>query len=74
MIIDKGIPGGQMVLTDEIASYPGIEKTPGYELSNAIRKQAESFGSNILSNNSIELKKPDGEIKEVAVNNQTFTL
>ncbi len=73
LIIDKGIPGGQMVLTYEIANYPGIEKTSGYELSNTMRKQAENFGCRILSNTSITSIKLNGKIKEVAVNNQVFT-
>jgi len=70
LIIDKAIPGGQMVLTYEIANYPGIEKTTGYELSNTMRTQAQNFGCTILSDTIISSLKLDDDLKEVVVDNQ----
>ncbi len=54
LILDSGIAGGQLILTHEIANYPGIEKISGYELSNTMRKQALAFGCEIQSGISIK--------------------
>ncbi len=53
LIIDSGMPGGQVNLTHEIANYPGIETISGYMLAANMKKQAESFGCKILSNKKI---------------------
>ncbi len=50
LIIDTGITGGQTVLTYEVANYPGIESISGYQLSSTMRKQAESFGCEVIDN------------------------
>ena len=44
LILDAGTIGGQMVLTYEIANYPGVEKTTGYGLTSSMKKQAKNFG------------------------------
>ncbi len=74
LILDKGIPGGQMVLTHEIANYPGVENISGYMLSMTMKKQAESFGAVIKSNVRIEKMSLDGEEKTVQLSGrETFT-
>ena len=30
VILNEGVVGGQMILTEEIANYPGVESTKGY--------------------------------------------
>ncbi len=67
LILDTGMPGGQMILTYEIANYPGIEKTTGYQLSATMAKQAKTFGCNIMSNVTITQMDLNSDIK-------TFTL
>jgi len=32
LILDQGIAGGQLILTHEIANYPGVENISGYAL------------------------------------------
>jgi len=53
LILDSGVAGGQMILTHEIANYPGFEHISGYELSNNMRLQAKRFGCDIMSGISI---------------------
>ncbi len=50
LVLNQGTAGGQMVLTHEIANYPGVESTSGYQLSTIMKKQAESFGCNVKNN------------------------
>jgi thioredoxin reductase (NADPH) len=69
LILNEGAIGGQMVLTHEIANYPGIENISGYELARKMKSQAQKFGCSIKSNikiTSLELKE---EIKRIIVNN-----
>ena len=44
LILNEGAIGGQMVLTEEIANYPGVAATKGYMLANTMKEQAKSFG------------------------------
>ena len=54
VILNEGAVGGQMVLTEEVANYPGVESTKGYMLANTMKQQAKSFGCKIKSNVKIE--------------------
>jgi thioredoxin reductase (NADPH) len=54
LIVNEGTAGGQMVLTHEIANYPGVENTGGYMLGSTMKKQAQSFGATIFNNSKIE--------------------
>jgi thioredoxin reductase (NADPH) len=65
LILNEGAVGGQMVLTEEIANYPGVESIKGYELANTMKIQAKNFGCKIKSNIKISNYKFEGEIKEI---------
>ena len=69
LIIDQGIIGGQMILSYEIANYPGVEKTSGFQLSKTMKKQASSFGCDIKSNVKLSDICFRGETKTVTINN-----
>jgi len=68
LILDTGTIGGQTVLTFEVANYPGVETTTGYQLSSTMRKQAKSFGCDIKSNIKITDLNLGNEIKSLVVN------
>lgn len=50
VILNEGSYGGQVVMTNEVANYPGVELTNGYLLANTMKKQAKDFGCKLLSN------------------------
>jgi thioredoxin reductase (NADPH) len=64
LILSEGVVGGQMVLTHEIANYPGVESISGYQLANIMKKQAKSFGCHIRSNIKIDKIELEGDIKK----------
>lgn len=65
LILNEGAVGGQMVLTEEIANYPGVETTKGYMLANTMKQQAKSFGCKIKSNLKIKSYRLEGAVKEL---------
>jgi thioredoxin reductase (NADPH) len=74
LILNEGTTGGQLILTYEIANYPGVESTSGYMLGSIMAKQAKSFGCTIRSNVRITGLNLENELKEVEINeNEVFT-
>lgn len=74
LILNEGTVGGQMVLTHEIANYPGVESISGYQLANIMKKQAVSFGCEIKSNINISHFDFGGEVKSLTLSDgQIFT-
>jgi thioredoxin reductase (NADPH) len=67
LIVNEGTVGGQMVLTHEIANYPGVENISGYQLSNIMKKQAKNFGCVIKSNTVITDLQIDGKLKQITL-------
>ena len=70
LILNEGVVGGQMVLTHEIANYPGVENISGYELARTMKTQAQKFGCTIKSNLKITSLDLNNEVKKVTANNK----
>jgi thioredoxin reductase (NADPH) len=74
LILNEGMVGGQMILTYEIANYPGVENISGYQLSMTMKKQAETFGCDIKQNVLIKSINLEGDNKEITLSNgETFS-
>ena len=74
LIIEHNTVGGQMVLTHEIANYPGVESISGYGLASIMKKQAISFGAVIKSGYEITQMNLEGELKSISLSNgQEYT-
>ena len=49
VILEKGLPGGQIAQTQEVENYPGFDEVvSGPELSQRMVRQAEKFGAEIM--------------------------
>lgn len=55
LMIERGVPGGQMVNTEEVENYPGFDSILGPELSTKMFEHAKKFGAEYAY----------GDIKEV---------
>ena len=44
VLVEKGIPGGQVNLSDEVENYPGFEHISGAELSMKFAEHARAYG------------------------------
>ncbi len=73
LILNEGVAGGQLILTHEIANYPGVENSSGYKLASTMKKQAQSFGAVIKTISSQPAITSEGNLKQVVVGDQTYT-
>ena len=64
LVLEKEKFGGQITITHEVVNYPGVYKTSGAELTETMRKQAESFGAEFLLA-EVESLNMEGDLKTV---------
>jgi thioredoxin reductase (NADPH) len=73
LVVNEGTIGGQLVLTHEIANYPGVESISGFHLANIMRKQAKSFGCEIKGNVTVMNIDLSGDLKMVTLSDGTVS-
>lgn len=64
LMIERGIPGGQMANTEEVENFPGFESILGPDLSNKMFNHAKKFGAEYAY----------GDIKEIVDSNEFKTV
>lgn len=65
IILQKGRPGGQAATTEDLENYPGFGKgTTGPALMQAMADHAESFGTEIVRDEVIDVEL-EGDIKKI---------
>ena len=71
IVVEKEKFGGQITITSEVVNYPGSEPVSGTELTDRMRRQAESFGAEFML---AEVKSLDmsGTIKKVQTTRGTL--
>lgn len=72
VVIEKGIPGGQVINTYEVDNYPGIPDITGFELSTKMREHAEKLGIEIKTDEVTDLLL-DATIKKVITTNAEYS-
>ena len=56
VLIEKGVAGGQVTMSDEVENYPGFEHTSGAELSMKFVQHVESYGMEMRSQEVVEIE------------------
>lgn len=71
LLMERGMPGGQMADTEGIENYPGFEHILGADLSNKMFEHAKKFGAEYTYGNitNVEL---DGNYKIIHAGDQTY--
>ena len=68
VLIERGIPGGQMAMTDDVENYPGFERIGGPELSMKFAQHAAAYGLETL-NEEVTAVEPGLEYHRVKLAN-----
>jgi thioredoxin reductase (NADPH) len=60
VLLERGVIGGQIALTAAIENYPGIENISGFDLAQAMLRQAESYGLEVhyVEAKALERREP----------------
>jgi thioredoxin reductase (NADPH) len=51
VVLERGIPGGELLNTEKVEDYPGFESILGRELAEKMTAHAQKFGAKILMEN-----------------------
>lgn len=62
-----------MILTHEIANYPGVESISGYKLASTMKKQAQSFGATIKTISAPPEISDEGTFKTVQAGDKKYS-
>lgn len=72
LILEKGVPGGELLNTARIEDYPGFEEISGQELAERLERQARKFGVEIKMDEAVEVSS-EGEWKRVVAEQGIYT-
>ncbi|MBN2409348.1 MAG: thioredoxin-disulfide reductase [Candidatus Aminicenantes bacterium] len=71
LVLEKAIPGGQILMTDWVENYPGFpEGIAPFELVENFRKQAEKFGAAIVTDEARTLRRQEAAWVVAGQNNE----
>lgn len=64
VVLEKGLPGGELLNTEVIEDYIGFEHILGHELAERFENHAKKFGAEFRTANVVSVKKIDDEVFE----------
>ncbi|MGK9429034.1 thioredoxin-disulfide reductase [Bacillus atrophaeus] len=71
LLIERGIPGGQMANTQDVENYPGFDHILGPDLSNKMFVHAKKFGA-VYEYGDIKEIIDEGRLKKVVTTKKEF--
>lgn len=71
LMIERGIPGGQMANTEDVENFPGFSHILGPDLSNKMFEHAQKFGAEYAYGDIKEIRD-DGDVKTVIAGNKEY--
>lgn len=66
VLVEKGMPGGQIALTKDVENYPGIEEVGGFELCEKFLNHAKRYNLDIREN-EVARVEPGVDFHEVVL-------
>jgi len=72
LILEKGVPGGELLNTARIEDYPGFEEISGQELAERMERQSRKFGVEIKMDEVVEVAS-EGDWKKVITESGGYT-
>ena len=71
LMLERGMPGGQMANTEEIENYPGFETILGPDLSTKMFEHAKAFGAEYAYGDVTEVID-EGNYKTIKSGNKEY--
>lgn len=71
LVLEKEQFGGQITITHEVVNYPGVSRASGKEITEAMRRQGESFGAEYLLAEATDIDA-EGDVKTVKTDKGEF--
>src|SRR5512143_3387017 len=71
VLLERGVPGGELLNTEWIDDYPGFEHILGRELAKRMADHAVAFGADIRQENVESIERRGDGIFEVATTGGT---
>jgi thioredoxin reductase (NADPH) len=59
LVLEKGVPGGELLNTELIEDYPGFESVKGFELAERMLTHALKFGAELVTDGVAVVEKED---------------
>jgi thioredoxin reductase (NADPH) len=72
VLLERGVPGGELLNTEWIDDYPGFEHVLGRDLAHKMAAHARVFGADIRQENVESISRRDDGIFEVATTGGTL--
>ena len=72
LIIEKGLPGGQLLNTEVIEDYTGFEHVTGIELAQKMEAHARKFGVEIKTGEEVKSIRRSGDLFEVTTDESAY--
>jgi thioredoxin reductase (NADPH) len=63
-VLERGIPGGELLNTELVEDYPGFETIEGFELAQKFESHARKFGAEIITETVTSLRKREDGLFE----------
>ena len=57
VVLEKGVPGGELLNTELIEDYPGFESVKGFELAERMAAHAMKFGAELVTDGVVSVEK-----------------
>lgn len=73
LLLEKGVVGGQIALTDLVENYPGVPSINGFDLADTMLKQAESYGLETRYEEVTGIEQADRKWKITTNESEVFT-
>jgi thioredoxin reductase (NADPH) len=71
VVLERGVPGGELLNTDLIEDYPGFASVKGHELARLMAEHAQKFGADIRQENVETITRREDGVFEVACSTGT---
>jgi thioredoxin reductase (NADPH) len=65
VLLERGVPGGELLNTEWIEDYPGFKKIKGSDLAQLMMEHAKEFGADIRQENVDSIERRDDGMFEV---------